>query len=91
MTDLQWFAFVVLPIGVTVFGALLAAAGVGLINRADRRAAAPAILGAQRWGSAWLRTQADRLDAEADRLEAEERYGKRQADLFGRDHPPAPS
>ena len=31
MTDLQWFAFVVLPIRVTVFGALLAAAGVGLI------------------------------------------------------------
>jgi hypothetical protein len=24
MTDLQWFAFVILPIGVTVFGALLA-------------------------------------------------------------------
>jgi hypothetical protein len=84
MTDLQWFAFVVLPVRVTVFGALLAAAGVGLINRADRRSGALAILAAQRWGGAWLRTP-------ADRLEAEERYGKRQADLFGREHPPAPS
>ena len=71
MTDLQWFAFVVLPVRVTVFGALLAAAGVGLINRADRRSGAPAILAAQRWGSAWLRRQADRLEA-----------GKRQADLL---------
>jgi hypothetical protein len=37
MTDLQWFAFVILPIGVTVFGALLAVVGVKLINHADRR------------------------------------------------------
>jgi len=30
MTDLQWFAFIILPIGVTVFGALLAVvAGAG--------------------------------------------------------------
>ena len=37
MTDLQWFAFVILPIGVTVFGALLAVVGVKLINQADHR------------------------------------------------------
>jgi hypothetical protein len=37
MTDLQWFAFVYLPIGVCVFGALLAVVGVKLINLADRR------------------------------------------------------
>ena len=70
MTDLQWFAFVVLPVRVTVFGAWFAAAGVGLINRADWRSGAPD-LAAQRWGSAWLRRQADRLEA-----------GKRQADLL---------
>ncbi|MGC1410346.1 MAG: hypothetical protein WA864_15560 [Acetobacteraceae bacterium] len=35
MTDLQWFAFVFLPPGVTAFGPLGAAAGVGLINLAD--------------------------------------------------------
>jgi hypothetical protein len=37
MTELQWFAFVILPIGVTVFGALVAVVGVKLIERADRR------------------------------------------------------
>lgn len=36
MTDLQWFAFVYLPIGVCVFGAVLAGVGVKLINWADR-------------------------------------------------------
>jgi hypothetical protein len=37
MTDLQWFAFIYLPIGVCLFGTLLAAAGVALINFADRQ------------------------------------------------------
>ena len=38
MTELQWFAFVYLPVGVTIFGALIALVGVGLlIERADRR------------------------------------------------------
>lgn len=37
MTNLQWFAFVWLPIGVTVFGGLLALVGVRLIERADKR------------------------------------------------------
>jgi hypothetical protein len=37
MTDVQWFAFVYLPIGVTMFGALLAVVGVKLIELADRR------------------------------------------------------
>jgi hypothetical protein len=37
MTELQWFAFVILPIAVTVFGAALAWGGVKLIDRADRR------------------------------------------------------
>ena len=37
MTDLQWFAFVYLPIGVTVFGGVLAWGGLKLINLADRR------------------------------------------------------
>jgi hypothetical protein len=37
MTELQWFAFVYLPIGVTIFGALVALVGVQLIERADRR------------------------------------------------------
>jgi hypothetical protein len=37
MTDLQWFAFVYLPLGVTVFGALLAVVGLTLIDIADRR------------------------------------------------------
>ena len=36
MSALQWFAFVYLPIGVTIFGALLALVGVKLIERADR-------------------------------------------------------
>lgn len=38
MTDLEWFAFVYLPLGVTVFGCVLAAAGGWLINRADQPA-----------------------------------------------------
>jgi hypothetical protein len=37
VTDLQWFAFVILPICVGVFGAVLASVGVKLINHADRR------------------------------------------------------
>ena len=37
MTDLQWFAFVYLPLGVCVFGAALAVIGVKLIELADRR------------------------------------------------------
>jgi hypothetical protein len=37
MTDLQWFAFVILPIGVTLFGTMLAVVGIKLIDRADRR------------------------------------------------------
>jgi hypothetical protein len=37
MTDLQWFAFVYLPLGVCVFGALIAAIGVGLIEATERR------------------------------------------------------
>jgi len=37
MTDLQWFAFIILLLRVTVFGALLAVVGVKLINHADRR------------------------------------------------------
>jgi hypothetical protein len=37
MTDLQLFAFVYLPIGVCVFGALLAVVGVKLINLVDRQ------------------------------------------------------
>ena len=37
MTDLQWFALIYLPIGVCLFGMLLAAAGVALINLADRQ------------------------------------------------------
>lgn len=36
MTDLQWFAFVYLPIGVAVFGVLLGVAGRKLIDLADR-------------------------------------------------------
>jgi len=36
LTDLQTFAFLYLPLGVCVFGALLAAAGVTLITWADR-------------------------------------------------------
>jgi hypothetical protein len=36
LTGLQWFAFVIPPIAVTVFGALLAWASVKLIDRADR-------------------------------------------------------
>jgi hypothetical protein len=40
MTDLQWFAFVILPIAVTVFGAVLAMVGVKLIDRADRHRSA---------------------------------------------------
>jgi hypothetical protein len=37
VTDLQWFAFVILPICVGVFGAVLASVGVKLINHADRQ------------------------------------------------------
>jgi hypothetical protein len=37
MTDLQLFAFVYLPLGVTVFGVVLAWVGVKLIDLADRR------------------------------------------------------
>ena len=37
MTDLQWFAFVILPICIGVFGAMVAVVGVKLINHADRR------------------------------------------------------
>ena len=36
-TELQWFAFVYLPVGVTIFGALFALVGVQLIERADCR------------------------------------------------------
>ena len=36
-TRLQWFAFVILPVAVGVFGALLAVVGVKLINHADDR------------------------------------------------------
>jgi len=35
VTGLQWFAFVYLPLAVTVFGALLALVGVKLIDLAD--------------------------------------------------------
>jgi hypothetical protein len=42
MTDLQWFAFVILPLGVTVFGALLTWVGLTLIDLADRHRKAPA-------------------------------------------------
>jgi len=35
MTDIQWFAFVILPVGVAVVGAVLAVVGVKLINLAD--------------------------------------------------------
>jgi hypothetical protein len=35
MTEIQWFAFVYLPIGVAAFGALLAVVGMKLINLAD--------------------------------------------------------
>jgi hypothetical protein len=37
MTSLQWFAFVILPVAVTLFGGLLAIVGVKLIDLADRR------------------------------------------------------
>jgi hypothetical protein len=40
MTDRQWFAFVYLPIGVCVVGALLAVIAVKLIDPAGRRATA---------------------------------------------------
>jgi hypothetical protein len=40
MTDLQWFAFVILPVGVTVFGGLLALLGIKLIDLADRHKSA---------------------------------------------------
>ena len=35
MSSLELFAFVILPLGVTVFGAAMAGAGVWLINRAS--------------------------------------------------------
>ena len=38
MTDLQWFAFVILPLGVTILGAPLAGVGYAPIERADRKA-----------------------------------------------------
>jgi hypothetical protein len=37
VTDLQWFAFVILPICVGIFGAMVGVVGVKLINQADRR------------------------------------------------------
>jgi len=37
VTDLQWFAFVILPICIGVFGAMVAVVAVKLINHADRR------------------------------------------------------
>jgi hypothetical protein len=37
VTNLQWFAFVILPICVGVFGAMVAVVGVKLIDRADRQ------------------------------------------------------
>jgi hypothetical protein len=37
VTDLQWFAFVILPICVGVFGVIVGVVGVKLINHADRR------------------------------------------------------
>jgi uncharacterized membrane protein (DUF441 family) len=37
VTDLQWFAFVILAVAVGIFGALLAVVGVKLINHADHR------------------------------------------------------
>ena len=42
MTDLQWFAFVYLPLAVTVFGGLLAFVGVKLIDLADHHGRNPA-------------------------------------------------
>ncbi len=41
MTDLHWLAFIYLPIGVCLFGALLATAGVALVKLADRPSMAP--------------------------------------------------
>ena len=38
--DVEWFAFVLLPIGVTLLGALLTGVGLKLIDRADRPARA---------------------------------------------------
>jgi hypothetical protein len=35
MTQIEWFAFLILPIGVAAFGVVLAAVGVKLIDRAD--------------------------------------------------------
>jgi hypothetical protein len=37
MTDLQWFAFLILPTGVTLFGTMPAVVGIKLIDRAGRR------------------------------------------------------
>ena len=38
LMDVEWFAFVLLPIGVTLLGALLTGVGLKLIDRADRPA-----------------------------------------------------
>jgi len=38
MLDVEWFAFVLLPTGVTLLGALLTLVGLKLIDRADRPA-----------------------------------------------------
>ena len=37
MTELEWFAFVILPLGISVFGALFAVLMVVIIKRGDRR------------------------------------------------------
>lgn len=37
MTDIQWFAFVILPLGVSILGTLLAGIVYALIQRADRK------------------------------------------------------
>jgi hypothetical protein len=37
MTEIEWFAFVILPLGVAAFGVVVAAVGVKLIDRADHR------------------------------------------------------
>jgi len=36
MTGIEWFAFVILPIGVAAFGALLAWGGMKLIDHLDQ-------------------------------------------------------
>ena len=97
MTDVQWFAFVYLPLGVTVFGALVAGGGLGLINLADHNWWAARREAADRRrlkDSEDLRKRYEALerDLAALRQTLEERDRKRQSGeesaLFP---PPAPS